>query len=422
MGLSLYSSSIITTDIKDDELLDKFYLGRSFFTIPWVEAPSATTARDGLGPLFNANTCTTCHIKNTKGRNISTNSYINRSLIVKLSIPRNGEKSEFEKTNGFLIEPKYGSQIQISAVFGVKEEAKIRVEFDKKQVTYPDGKVVKLTKPRMIFEELNYGEFHKNTNISPRYTPSLFGMGLIEKIKDEDILAYENLERLRKYGIKGKANIVFSKLHQKMKLGKFNHKASMASLIEQSALAANEDMGLTNPFYTQNNCTKFQKDCMNAPEPRDLIDINYERLEAISVFLANLKMPKSKPEPKGKKLFSQVGCVNCHRDNFIVENKQIKPYSDFLLHDMGSEFDDGRAEFKAKASQWRTIPLWGMRKVRNILKDDVRFLHDGRAKSVEEAILWHDGEARAIRDTFMNLKESQRKLLIKFVENLWKIY
>lgn len=421
LGLLSYvnaSSFQKKADIKDDDLIDKFYLGKSFFRIPWVEAPSATTARDGLGPFFNANTCTSCHIKNAKGIALGENDYIGRGLIVKISVPQTSKKTKIEETEGFIPDSNYGGQIQINSVHGVPIEAIMKIKDTHKTFVYPDGKKVVLSKPNVIFEKLNYGKLPKNINISLRYSPALIGMGAIDKIKDEDILKYEDEFDTNQNGISGKANWVYSKKDLSIKLGKFNHKASMPSLIEQIALAANEDMGLTNAFYETKSCTKNQKECLNAPRGRD-IDLPFERLDAIRTYLSYLQIPNIKVKQKqGEELFHQIGCISCHRPSYVVDEKRITPYSDFLLHDLGKEMGDGRSEFSASGDEWRTMPLWGISINKQILKDKVRFLHDGRARNVEEAILWHGGEAQEIKNKFVHLEKEKREKIIQFLEEL----
>lgn len=405
----------------DDESYDKFILGRSFFTIPWVESPSATTARDGLGPLFNANTCVSCHPKNSRGTLFNDKGNISRSLVARLSIPSNNsiQHQEMLKKDGFVKEPIYGAQVSINAVHGLKFEAKPKIVFKEKKVTFPDGEVVILLKPNYSLTEKNYGELAKNTAISFRIAPSLNGLGLLEQISNEDILA--NVDEFDKNsdGISGKANFVYSSLTKKLELGKYTWKASSATIYEQIAAAANNDMGLTTNLFINENCTENQIECNKKALSNESIDITDERLEAIDFYIKNIKTYKSKETKvfkEGLEIFENISCVKCHKNNFNTKlGIKISPYTDLLLHDMGDELSDGRSEFKAFKNEWRTAPLWGLALHEKITNKKPRLLHDGRARNFEEAILWHGGEALNSRNAYMKLEKKQREKLLKFL-------
>lgn len=406
-----------------DEEYDKFILGRSFFVIPWVEAPSATTARDGLGPLFNANSCISCHPSNGRGTLIS-NGVPSRSLVVRLSIDSSGssEHEKLLKYKGFVPEPVYGNQLAINGIFGVDFEGKVKISFEEKEVVFPDGEKQVLLKPKYELENLNYGTLHKDSNISYRIAPSLNGIGLIESISNELILANEDIEDRDGDGISGRANFVYSNITKKVELGKYTWKASTAFLKEQIAGAAVNDMGLTTTIFQDDNCTKSQKECNNAPKPRDEIDLPNNRLDAISFYLKNIKtyVPKETKEYKeGLALFESISCAKCHISSFETKKGfKIAPFSDFLLHDMGEDLADGRVEFMANKNEWRTAPLWGLALHEEINKEKPSLLHDGRAKSFQEAILWHGGEAQKSKENFMNLPKEKREQLIRFLEEL----
>ena len=410
---------------------DSFMLGRSFFTIPWVEAPSATTARDGLGPLFSANTCINCHPRNGVGTLYNKNNSISRNLIVRLSIPSNGSEEHMhkEKYSGFVQEPTYGSQISINGVRGVPYEAKPKIKYENITITYPDKEQVILKKPLQGVEnqltDLQYGDMNKNVSVSHRLAPALIGLGLLEQITDEQILLNEDRDDKDGDGISGKANRVFSNKHQDFRVGRYTWKASAASVVDQSAAAASNDMSLTNPYYPNENCTSNQKECLEAPKGdavhgKYTFDLPLHRLEAIAFYLNNLKIPRSTiTEKEGEKLFADIGCVKCHIPSFTLTNGyEIKPFSDILLHDMGEGLSDGRTEFEATANEWRTAPLWGLGKYRLALGKEPELLHDGRAKTVEEAILWHGGEAQKVTRNFMNLSKKQRDSIIRYIGEL----
>jgi len=407
-----------------DEEYDKFVLGRSFFTIPWVEAPSATTARDGLGPLFNANSCISCHPSNGRGTLLSENGTPSRALVTRLSIDSNGssEHQNLLKYKGFVPEPVYGNQLAINGIFGVDFEGKVKIAFEEKEVVFPDGEKQILLKPKYELENLNYGTLHKDSNISYRIAPSLNGIGLIESISNDLILANVDVDDKNSDGISGRANFVYSNITKKVELGKYTWKASTAFLKEQVAGAAVNDMGLTTTIFQADNCTKSQKECNDAPKPRDEIDLPDDRLDAITFYLKNIKtyVPKETKEYKeGLALFESISCAKCHISSFETkEGFKIAPFSDFLLHDMGEELADGRVEFMANKNEWRTAPLWGLALHEKINKEKPRLLHDGRARNFQEAILWHGGEAQKSRENFMNLPKEKREQLIRFLEEL----
>jgi len=408
----------------NDEQYDQFILGRSFFVIPWVEAPSATTARDGLGPLFNANTCISCHPKNGRGTLYNKKGKPSRSLVARLSIPSNNsnEHKMLTKKAGFVPEPVYGAQISINGVHGVPFEAKVKVDFDELKVTFPDGEVDTILKPKYELIEKNYGNLASNSSITYRIAPSLHGLGLLEQISNENILANADEFDKNGDGISGKPNIVYSPLTKKEEIGKYTWKASAATVIEQIAGAAHNDMGLTTSLFDMENCTSSQKLCNEAPKPRDKFDITDMRLGAIDYYLRNIKTyrPKEDKEFKeGLEVFDSISCSSCHIKSFKTKSGfNIAPYTDLLLHDMGEGLSDGRSEFKATKNEWKTAPLWGLSLHEKITGEKPRLLHDGRARNFQEAILWHGGEAKASKEAYMNLPKEKREKLIKFLERL----
>ena len=411
-------------DNLNDEEYDKFILGRSFFTIPWVESPSATTARDGLGPLFNANTCISCHPANGRGTLFNKDGLESRSLIARLSIKANDSKEHKEllKYKGFVPEEVYGGQLSINAIHGVDFEGKVKIDFKEIEVIFPDGEKQILLKPNYSLENLNYGALKEGTIISYRIAPTLNGMGLIELISNEDILKNVDEHDINNDGISGRANYVYSHLTKKEELGKYTHKASVAFLKEQIAGAAFNDMGLTTSIFSSENCTSFQKECNDAPKARDVIDLPDDRLDAITYYLKHIKSytPKITKEYKeGLEIFEQISCSKCHISSFDTKKGfKVYPYSDFLLHDMGEELSDGKVEFKANANEWRTAPLWGLALHEKINGEKPRLLHDGRARTFQEAILWHGGEASRAKENYMNLPKEKREKLLKFLEEL----
>ena len=404
------------SSLNNDEI-DTFVLGKSFFRTPWVEAPSATTARDGLGPLFSANTCISCHPKNGKGSVYNNKGQISRSLVTRLSISQNRDTKI-----GFTPEPIYGAQLSINAIHGVPYEGKPSRSYIDKAIVLNGGKKVILHQPIYGVTDLQYGDLSKEVILSQRIAPALIGLGLLEQISDEQLLANEDIDDKNRDGISGKANRVYSLETSKIEIGRYNWKANASKIKHQVAGAMSNDMGLTSPLYSAENCTKRQKECLDSPKGRDSFDAPMKRLDAVTFYLKNLKIPKIKQDKEyknGLSIFKQIACASCHIPTFRLDNgKTIHPFSDLLLHDMGKDLADGRVEFQASGAEFRTPPLWGISNNKQILKERVNFLHDGRAKTVEEAILWHSGEAQDSKNNFINLAPEKQKVLIDFLESL----
>lgn len=396
-----------------DNEQDLFTIGRSFFTIPWVLAPSATTARDGLGPLFNANTCTSCHRGNGLGETYNAKGQISRALITKLSRP-----------NGKSV-PHYGGQIAVNGTGNVPFEAMPTRTNKTLNITYPDGKTVILNKPTYGLEHLNYGELADDVIIVQRRAPALVGLGLLTAVSDKDILSNADPDDKDKNGISGKPNWLDK---EKRQLGRFTAKAGAASVFEQTAIAAANDMGLTNPLFPKELCTAEQTACQTAPKGRpdptgDTLDLTATRLAAIAFFLEHTRVPVkklNKTGEQGKKLFTQIGCADCHLPTLqTVDGLVFSPYTDMLLHDMGEGLADGRVEGSANGNEFRTAPLWGLSTYGKTLKSKTPYyLHDSRAKTIEEAILWHGGEAEKSKHAFMQLSENERQAVLDFLNQL----
>jgi len=393
-------------NLNNDEL-DKFILGKSFFRVPWVEAPAATTARDGLGPLFSSNTCINCHPRNGAGVAVDNKGELTRSLILRLST--HGEN-----------EPTYGTQLSLNGTFDVPYEGKPQVSYKEILNTYPDGAIYNLRKPTYTIIDLQYGALQKNTVIAPRIGLALIGLGLIERIPESAILANSDEQDKNKDGISGRTNYVYSLEKKKNMLGRFTWKASAPTVKQQVAAAFNNDMGLTSHLFPNENCTDKQKECLNAPKGRgNKFDVSKARLDAVTYYVSSLKIPtqrNSKKYVNGAKIFKQISCSKCHIPSFITaDNLTIHPFSDFLLHDMGKDLSDGKLELNA--NEWRTPPLWGIGLYKKV-SGEANYLHDGRARSIEEAILWHGGEAKKSKEKFMNLKKEDRQELISFMRSI----
>mgnify|MGYP003637895043 FL=1 len=413
----------------NDTEFDRYILGRSFFTIPWVEAPSATTARDGLGPHFSSNTCVSCHNDNGSASTISDKNQPLRSLVFKLTQPSK-HSSRWLVDNidtpmhDSVPDPVYGAQVSIRGNGKVKPEAQTRLKIESHPFIYSDGQSLTLTRFIPYLDKLAYGPLAEETVISLRQPPILAGLRLIEQVSNEDILAWADPSDDNADGISGRANWLNSPQQNEKILGRMNWKASAANIVGQTANAAAHDLGLTNPFFPEELCQPAQADCLAAPQGDDTrlgsLDLPMLRLQAIASFIRDHKAPQSvaldAKARQGKALFEQVGCSGCHRPTLTTTKEvEFHPYSDLLLHDMGEALKDGRPEFLATEREYRTAPLWG---VGARVRAQHRFLHDARAKTPEEAILWHGGEAEMAKLKFTKLDQAERLALLHFLEQL----
>ncbi|AWX15769.1 thiol oxidoreductase [Mergibacter septicus] len=404
-----------------DEEVDQFTLGRSFFTVPWVAAPSATTARDGLGPLFNANACVACHSETRHKTPFKANENVHRTLVFKLSQPQKHHLRPAHLVT--MPDPVYGLQIAINATGTVPFEAKTNVKWEFHTEMLADGTKIELRRPIGYLTELNYGDLDPDTKISLRLAPVLVGLGLLAQVPDQQIIALAEQQAKTAGSVKGKVQWVFNPYTQQKELGRFGYKAAHSTIRMQTADAAHNDMGLTNPFYPEENCSESQIACKNAVRsrhsPQGRIDLPLLRLNAIAFYLEKLKAPAnltSQYSSLGEKIFDQIGCAQCHQPYLTTQNNiRFQPYTDMLLHDMGEGLEDNRPEFEASSRMWKTTPLWG---IGAKLRAGIPFLHDGRARNLTEAILWHDGESKTAKQKFKQLDQTERQNLLKFLESL----
>ncbi|NMY24835.1 c-type cytochrome [Pseudomonas sp. WS 5021] len=410
-----------------------FSVGNSFFRNPWVIAPATTTARDGLGPLFNTNACQNCHIKDGRGHPPLPEASNAVSMLVRLSIPDSPPYAKVIEQLGIVPEPVYGGQLQDMAVPGVAPEGKVRVDYTPVNVTFKDGTVVELRKPSLQITQLGYGPMHPDTRFSARVAPPMIGLGLLEAISDADILQNAS-KRPDKNGVLGRPNWVWDDAQQKTVLGRFGWKAGQPNLNQQNVHAFSGDMGLTTRLRPMDDCTDAQVACKQAPNgngENGEQEVSDNILRLVLFYTRNLAVParrdvNAQQVLAGKNLFFQAGCQACHTPTFTtasnaaepeLANQVIRPYSDLLLHDMGEGLADNRTEFKAGGRDWRTPPLWGIGLTQNV-SGHTQFLHDGRARNLLEAVLWHGGEAQAAQQQVLSFNAQQRAALLAFLNSL----
>lgn len=419
-----------------DEL--DFKVGNGLFRKIWVSSPSSTLASDGLGPLYNARSCQRCHIKDGRGhppQNAEDNSI---SMFLRISIP--GTQSDaIEQIEGYIAtrpDPTYGTQMQDFAVQGHPSEYRLEITYEEEVVTLADGTTVSLRHPTYTAADLGYGPLHKDAMLSPRVAPQMIGMGLLEAISTADILANADPDDADGDGISGRANIVWSQVHNQPILGRFGLKAGNPTVLEQSASAFVGDIGISNPIFPAGSgeCTDLQADCkaaIHGDGDARVFEIDQAGLDLVTFYSRNLGVPARRDvdDPEvllGKQVFYETGCTSCHTPSFVTQRladrpeqsfQLIWPYTDMLLHDMGPAIADNRPEARATGSEWRTPPLWGIGLTRQVSGHSY-LLHDGRARSLLEAVLWHGGEAAAQRDTVISLPTSERDALIAYLESL----
>ena len=404
-----------------NELRRIFEVGDSFFNQNWVAAPASTVARDGLGPTHNALSCSSCHSHDGRGKPPDSPDDGERGLLMRLSIPG---------PDGPVDDPLYGDQLQDRAIIGVPAEGRIVIEYEEIPGQYPDGTKYSLRYPVYTFEDLAFGSLHPEIMTSPRVAPAVIGMGLLEAIPEQDILALADPDDADGDGISGRAKFVWDIRRSKMALGRFGWKAGQPTAEQQAAGAFLGDIGITSSLFPQENCPPDQEACLLAPNGGEP-EIPDDRLLKVAIYLQTLAVPamrntEDETVQQGATLFVESQCAACHTTRHVtgdthplqpLRNQVIFPFTDLLLHDMGPGLADNRPEGEASGTEWRTPPLWGIGLVETV-NGHTMFLHDGRARSLEEAILWHDGEAAGSRDLFMSLTSEEREALIKFLESL----
>ncbi len=419
---------------------EQFKLGNALFRKIWVSAPSSTQASDGLGPLFNARGCQSCHLKDGRGHPPFEGQAENVSMFLRLSVPP-GAADPRPLVDGVRVgeigDPTYGTQLQDFAVPGLMAEGRMVIDYADHPVTLGDGTVVTLRAPTYSVADLNYGPMAEGVMLSPRIASPMIGLGLVEQIPQADILALADPEDADSDGISGRPNWVLDPETGRIALGRFGWKAGQASIRAQSASAFAGDIGMSTPLVNQphGDCTANQPECLALPTGEQarlgVSEAPDPVLDLVTFYSQTLGVPERRDVDDervlaGKAAFYEAGCASCHTPKFVTsrdaENPALRfqliwPYSDFLLHDMGEGLADHRPEGEADGYEWRTPPLWGIGLTRTVSGHSF-LLHDGRARDLVEAILWHGGEAEAARDAFANMSRQTRDDLITFLESL----
>lgn len=396
-----------------------FTVGDGVFRTLWVSAPSSTTSSDGLGPLFNARGCQECHIKDGRGHPPAEGATDAVSFLMALSYPE-----------GVL--SAYGHQLEDFAVAGLPAEGRVSVSYTLTPVALAGGEIATLHVPHYAVTDLGYGPLPEGTVLSPRIAPQMIGLGLLEAIHPNDIIARADPDDADGDGISGRISWVIDMATGETAIGRFGWRASQPTIADQTAVAFANDMGLgteLNPL-PHGDCTALQADCLAAPTGAEegAPEVNPDLFDLVVFYSHHLAVPARRDydDPQvlaGKELFYETGCAGCHTPKYVTSNEPgidpalrrqlIWPYTDLLLHDMGPGLADGGPD----GYEWRTAPLWGIGLTQTV-SGSGHFLHDGRATTLLEAILWHGGEAQAARDAVVNMSPEDRAALIRFLESL----
>ena len=412
----------------------QFVDGHAQFNEEWVVAPAPGVW--GLGPTFNEDRCAHCHVQNGRAVAPEAGYEAERGTLVRLSVP--GKSKE----GGPLPHPHYGDQLQNRGIKDrVPAEGRAVFRYREKDVQFADGENLSLRAPELEFKELQFGELGQETQMSVRVAQQVVGLGLLEAVPEAAIL--EIAKAQEKLGLAGRPNYVWDVEADRRVLGRFGWKANQPSLRQQIAAAFHGDIGATTYLFPEENCPAVQTQCLDLPSASKCggqggctgnmfrPEVVPSRLSNITFYLQTLSVParRNPGDPtvkRGEELFAQAQCAGCHVPELrtgakaflaTAANLTIRPYTDLLLHDMGEELADGRPDFEASGREWRTAPLWGVGLIAAV-SGKATLLHDGRARNVTEAILWHGGQAEKSREFFRGLPSGEREALVKFVESL----
>ncbi len=398
--------------------LEQHLRGDADFDATFVTAPAEINS--GSGPIFNNRACVNCHSKDGRSPFPTDLNSLDGGFLMRVSLPGNDEHGGPRPIPGF------GTQIQNHANYGYEPEAKYQVTYTSITETLADGTKVILKKPHYSLID-TYIPMPSNALLSPRLAPAVFGLGLLEANPESQILSYQDINDDNGDGISGKANYVYDEASNTMELGRFGWKANVPTVLQQCAGAYNDDMGITSYYFPEESGTgQTNGDDGLEDDP----EIEAQTLNDVAFYSRTLGVPagrdvNDKNVLKGQGIFNRIDCAKCHIPEMqtgyseisAVTNQKIFPFSDMLLHDMGEGLADGRPDYNANGREWRTTPLWGVG-LTQIVNGHTDLLHDGRAKNITQAILWHGGEAQAAKNAFKALSTKEREDLLAFIKSL----
>jgi CxxC motif-containing protein (DUF1111 family) len=403
-----------------NERLARFFVGNSFFNQNWVAAPASVSERDGLGPLFNARSCSGCHFKDGRGRPPEAGAAL-RSMILRISVPsRDGARAH----------PIYGDQLQTEALAGVPAEARVDVSYTEQAGLFADGESYQLRVPHYRFAEAAYGALPPDLLVSARVAPAAIGLGLLEAVPEAELSARADPDDRDHDGISGRLARVPDPSDGSTRAGRFGWKAEKPSVLTQVAGAFVADMGITSALFPHENHSAAEE-AAAARASGGAPELSAQTLADVVLYMRTLAVPAARdaldPEVRaGRALFARAGCDACHvpslqtaqvADVPELAHKTFAPYTDLLLHDLGERLSDGRPSSTAAGNEWRTAPLWGVGLIAKVNGHQL-LLHDGRARGVAEAILFHGGEAASAERAFAGMSHDERAALVRFVESL----
>jgi CxxC motif-containing protein (DUF1111 family) len=391
------------------EELARHLEGDLAFEATFVSPPAVINP--GLGPLFNNNACAKCHVRDGRGLPVAGHGPLGSPLLVRVS----ASEGEPSVPGGAVPVDGLGTQLQDHAIYGAVPEVSIALSWVEVTGEYGDGAPFSLQRPQLAVNLADGQPLAGDVMTSPRIPPPAFGLGLLEAVLEDEILSIADPDDEDRDGISGRPNYVWDVRRSAMVLGRFGWKSNSPSLLQQAAAAYANDMGVSSPMF---------------PEADGTWELDEQTLAAAAFYTQTLAVPRraSWEDPgvrRGEALFRSTGCAACHVEELhtgghevtALVGQTIFPYSDLLLHNMGFDLADGRPDFLASGTEWRTAPLWGLGAAQTVLPY-AGFLHDGRARTIEEAILWHGGEAETSKERFRMLPASERQALLAFLRSL----
>ncbi|MCW7493018.1 thiol oxidoreductase [Leptospira sp. 2 VSF19] len=434
-------------NVSDSRRSIDFQDGNANFNRTWL--PAGNSSVTGLGPVFNNRSCQGCHVKDGRGRPPADGTTLS-SMLIRLSAAGSNPT-----TGGPVAMTNFGTQLNTEGIleYGtgtqIPKEGTVTITYTEEAGSFPDGETYSLRKPSYAItwnvgggatqiNVANPGQPYHPTNnpsgtfyISPRTAPIVPGLGLLEAIPESTIRSFADVSDSNGDGISGKPNLVWDTTQAKAFIGRFGWKANQPNLNHQNASAFLGDIGLTTSVFPSENCATGQTLCLASPTGNGSNpEISNDRLSRVTFYTSLVSVPgrrnwKNEDVKKGKELFIEIGCSSCHipriktGDHSIKEvaNQEIRPYTDLLLHDMGDGLSDSRSDFLATGNEWRTTPLWGLGLIERVNGHEF-LLHDGRARGVQEAILWHGGEAEQSKNKYKQLPKESRTKMISFLKSL----
>jgi CxxC motif-containing protein (DUF1111 family) len=394
-----------------------FQIGDGVFNRNWITAPATPQGNDGLGPTFNALSCSGCHPNNGRGAPPADGEEF-LALLLRLSVPG------VDAHGGPVGDPNYGDQLENRAILGVPAEGTPTVTYTEMPGTYGDGQAYSLRQPAYAIDALAFGPLSPAEQISPRIAPQVIGLGLLQAVPEATLL-----DLAAKNG--GRVNRVWDVYAGATVVGRFGWKANQPTVEQQTYAAFRGDIGITSAMFPTKNCPAVQTACAAAPPSMSQPNLGMLEAQAMTTHGMTVAVPAARDltsdtVKRGQALFAQAGCASCHVPTLTtgtldgypeLSSQTIHPYTDLLLHEMGAGLNDERPDYLATGTEWRTPPLWGLGLI-DAINDHQFLLHDGRARGFAEAILWHGGQAEAAKEAFRTMAKADRDALVAFLAAL----